>query len=71
MKRILSIVLILSAGTFLAGCDELEDISIDLGGFGGYGRYYDPSPSYYYEEEVWVEEYYVEDSWSWYDSYGW
>jgi hypothetical protein len=75
MKRLLPFILLGSALLFTAGCDELEEISIDLGGLPAYafGGYYPDAG--YYEESYYVEEsygynddyYYVEDPWYWED----
>jgi len=68
MKRTLSILLLAATLTWTAGCDELEDVSIDLGGWAAplrYGLGYNSSPRTYetvwVEEEYYTEDYYVED----------
>lgn len=76
MKRMWTIVLLSGALAMTAGCDELEELTIELGGWGVpyVGGYGDPGP--YYSEEVWVEEEYMveevyyEDPW-YDDGYYW
>lgn len=71
MRRMWPILALTGALFLAAGCDELEEINIDLGGYGLpllYGGYYDQSPrgwqeEVWIEEECYVEEYYVEDWW--------
>ena len=76
--RKLSVTIMLLAGLFVAtGCDELEEVTIQFGGYGPPAGYYDDHYSshdyddYYYEEVVYEETYY-EDSWYYDDwSTGW
>jgi len=66
MKRAAVMLLVATGLLFGAGCDEieLEDVVLNLGGFGYGPAYYEPAP-YYYEEVVVVEETYWYDDWWW------
>lgn len=67
MKRLMTAMLLAGALLMTTGCDDLEEINIDLGslgglvGYGGYatGGYYHSDPVVY--EEVWIEEEYIAD----------
>lgn len=69
MKRLLLVLSLAGTLVLATGCDELEDISIDLGGWGipfGYGGWYDSRQDCC--EEVWYEESYVVEE-VWYDDW--
>ena len=71
MKRYGLILLLGAALVAQTGCDDLDDLGLDIGFYGGpgYDRY---GPEVYYEdtyvEEYWVEETYYEETWydDWY-----
>ncbi len=75
--RKLSLTIMLLAGLFAAtGCDELEEVTIQLGGPPAGYYSHDYQDDYYYEEVVYEETYYedtyYEDSWYYDDwSTGW
>lgn len=75
MKRLLLIVSLAGTLALATGCDELEDLTIDLGGWGapfGYGGTHysarDCCEEVWYEEEYREDYYYVEELWydDWY-----